>query len=102
MAKVKIVKKERDPPFFTNKQLIALCDKVCQCLVADPWFFLDTAVSSTSKTDCHDITEILLKVAFNTITTHHPHEGPHFVTKVRATQDNLQLYIYYSVYRVVI
>jgi hypothetical protein len=26
------------------------------------------AVSSTNKTDCHDITEILLKVALNTIT----------------------------------
>jgi hypothetical protein len=25
-------------------------------------------VSSTKKTDCHDITEILLKVALNTIT----------------------------------
>jgi hypothetical protein len=27
-----------------------------------------TPVSSTNKTDCHDITEILLKVALNTIT----------------------------------
>jgi len=35
-----------------------LCDKVCQ------WFSL---VSSTTKTDRHDITEILLKVALNTI-----------------------------------
>jgi len=25
-------------------------------------------VSSTNKTDCHDVTEILLKVAINTIT----------------------------------
>jgi hypothetical protein len=38
-----------------------LCDKVCQ------WFFLGTQVSSTNKTDHHDITEILLKVALNTI-----------------------------------
>jgi hypothetical protein len=29
---------------------------------------LDTLISSTNKTDCHDITEILLKVALNTIT----------------------------------
>jgi hypothetical protein len=29
---------------------------------------LGTPVSSTNKTDCHDITEILLKVALNTIT----------------------------------
>jgi hypothetical protein len=32
------------------------------------WFSLDTPVSSTNKTDGHDITEILLKVALNTIT----------------------------------
>jgi uncharacterized membrane protein len=32
------------------------------------WFFPGTLVSSTSKTDHHDITEILLKVALNTIT----------------------------------
>ena len=30
-------------------------------------FFSGTPVSSTSKTDCHHITEILLKVAINTI-----------------------------------
>jgi hypothetical protein len=35
-----------------------LCDKVCQ----------STPISSTNKTDHHDITEILLKVALNTIT----------------------------------
>jgi hypothetical protein len=36
--------------------------------VADLWFSLDTPVSSTNKkTDHHDITEILLKVALNTI-----------------------------------
>ena len=34
---------------------IALCDKVC------------TPVSSTNKTDRHNIAEILLKVALNTI-----------------------------------
>jgi hypothetical protein len=32
------------------------------------WFSPDTPVSATNKTDLHDITEILLKVAFNTIT----------------------------------
>jgi hypothetical protein len=30
-----------------------------------------TLVSSTNKTDCHDITEILLKVVLNTITPNH-------------------------------
>jgi hypothetical protein len=42
-----------------------LCDKVCQWLATGRWF---SPVSSTHKTDCHDITEILLKVALNTIT----------------------------------
>ena len=36
-----------------------LCDKVCQ------WFSPGTLVSSTNKTDHHDIAEILLKLAFN-------------------------------------
>jgi len=31
------------------------------------WFSPDTPISSTNKTDHHDITEILLKVALNTI-----------------------------------
>ena len=44
-----------------------LCDKVCQRLVAGRWFSLCTPVFSTNKTDCHDITEILLKVDLNTI-----------------------------------
>ena len=39
-------------------------DKVCQWLVTGRWF---SPVSSTNKTDRHDITEILLKVALNII-----------------------------------
>ena len=45
-----------------------LCDKVCQWLAASLWFSQDTMVSSTNKTHCHDIVEILLKVALNTKT----------------------------------
>jgi len=45
-----------------------LCDKVCQWLVTGRWFSPVTQVSSTNKTDCHDITEILLKVVLNTVT----------------------------------
>jgi hypothetical protein len=45
-----------------------LCDKVCQGLVACRWFFPATPVSSINKADRHNITGILLKVAFNTIT----------------------------------
>jgi hypothetical protein len=44
-----------------------LCDKVCQWLEKGRWFPLGTPVSSNNKTDRHDITEILLKVALNTI-----------------------------------
>jgi hypothetical protein len=44
-----------------------LCDKVCQWLATGLWFSPGTPVSSTSKTDRHDITEILLKVVLNTI-----------------------------------
>ena len=36
--------------------------------VSDMVQFGGTLVSSTNTTDCHDITEILLKVALNTIT----------------------------------
>jgi hypothetical protein len=43
----------------------ALCDKVYPWLLAGRWF---SSVSPTNKTHNHDITEILLKVALNTIT----------------------------------
>jgi hypothetical protein len=38
-----------------------LCDKVCQLLAIGQWFSPGTPVSSTNKTDRHDITEILLR-----------------------------------------
>jgi hypothetical protein len=47
-----------------------LCNKVCQWLATGRWFSPGMLVSSTNKTDRHDITEILLKVALNTI--NHP------------------------------
>ena len=36
-----------------------LCDKVCQWLATGQWFSTDPPVSSTNKTDCHDISGIL-------------------------------------------
>ena len=54
---------------------ITLNDKVCQWLAASLWFSPGTSVSSTNKTDCHDITEILLKVALYTLPT--PTPPPH-------------------------
>jgi hypothetical protein len=44
-----------------------LCDKDYQWLAVGRRFSLGTPVSSTNKTGRHDIAEILLKVAFNTI-----------------------------------
>ena len=44
-----------------------LCDKVCQWLATGWWFSPGLPVSSTNKTDHHDITEMLLEVALNTI-----------------------------------
>ena len=60
-----------------------LCDKVCQWLAAGLWFSPGTLVSSTNKTDCHNITEILLKVTLYTINptntlkikTNYPHSN---------------------------
>jgi hypothetical protein len=44
-----------------------LCDKVCQWLVTGRWFAAGIPDSSTKKTDCHNITEVMLNVALNTI-----------------------------------
>jgi hypothetical protein len=55
---------KKNQHFFTYT---ALCDKVCQWLATDEWLSPGTQVSSTYKTDRHDITEILLKVALNTL-----------------------------------
>jgi hypothetical protein len=38
---------------------ISLCDKVCQLLATGWWFSLGPPVSSTNKTERHDITKIL-------------------------------------------
>jgi hypothetical protein len=51
-----------------------LCDKVCQWLAAGRWFSLGTPASTTNKTDCHEIAEILLKVALNTLTLSNNHK----------------------------
>ena len=45
-----------------------LCDKICQWLATGWWFSPGTLVSSTNKTNHHDIIEILLKLALSTIT----------------------------------
>ena len=54
---------------------IISCDKVCQWLAAVRWFFPDTPVTSTHKSDRHDMNEISLNVALNTLTLILPHHG---------------------------
>jgi hypothetical protein len=48
-------------------RLAAASDKVYQLLAHGRWFSPGTPPSSTTKTGRHDIAEILLKVALNTI-----------------------------------
>jgi hypothetical protein len=55
-------------PGFVNykkgcTQLTTASDKVYNLLAHGRWFSPGTPASSTTKTDCHDIAEILLKVA---------------------------------------
>jgi hypothetical protein len=50
-----------------RERCTTLCDKVCQWLVTGRWFWPGPPVSSTNETARHDTTEILLKVALNTI-----------------------------------
>ena len=59
-------------PGFVNykkgcTRLVAASDKVYQLLAHGRWFSQGTPASSTTKTGCHDIAEILLKVALNKI-----------------------------------
>jgi hypothetical protein len=58
-------------PGFVNykkrcTRLATVCDKVYQLLAYGRWFSAGTPASSTTKTGCHDIAEILLKVALST------------------------------------
>ena len=59
------------PGFVNDKKgctrLTAASDKFYQLLPHGRWFSLGTPASSTAKTGCHDIAEILLKVVLNQI-----------------------------------
>ena len=55
------------PAIFRTRTSPTLCDKVRQLLTTGHWFSPSTPVSSTNNTNRHDIHEILLKVALNTI-----------------------------------
>ena len=53
---------------YLLQHYVIITHKGGQWLETGLWFSPRTLVSSTNKTYCHDITEILLKVALNTIT----------------------------------
>ena len=60
-----------------RERCTTLCDKVCQWRATGRWFSPGPTVSSSNKIDRHDITEILLKVALNTIKqTNQPNLSP--------------------------
>ena len=59
-------------------RLAAASDKVYQLLVHGLWFSPGTPASSTTKTGRHDIAEILLKVALNTINQIKSNQSEHF------------------------
>jgi hypothetical protein len=58
----------RTTGYTYQQKLGPLCDKVCQWVAAGLWFSPGTPVDSKTKTNCHVITEILLKVSLNTLT----------------------------------
>ena len=65
------LRREFAPRFVNNKKgctrLAIASDKVCQLPAQGRRFPPGTPASSATKTDCHDIAEILLKVALNPI-----------------------------------
>jgi hypothetical protein len=62
-------------PFRRGELDTTLFDQVCQWLAAGRWFSLGTPVSSTNKTDRHNMTEILLKVKHHNHPTIHLYKG---------------------------
>ena len=72
-----------------------LCDKVCQWLGTGQWFSQGPPVSSTNKTYRHDITEILLKVALNTMKqTNHTRWQPLLKTEISLNELLYFMYMY--------
>ena len=50
---------------YVEEKKLKLYKNIGQWLTTGQWFSRGTLVSSTNKTDCHNITEILLKVVLN-------------------------------------
>ena len=69
----------------------AASNKVYQLLAHGRWFSPGTPASSTTKAGRHDIAEILLKVALNTIKLNQPTWNlalTHFKSQVHLTYDS--------------
>ena len=69
-------------------------NKVCQWLAAGRCFFPGTPVSSTNTTDRHEITDILLKVALNTITITYFRSGAAIIVELSEWNASINLTIY--------
>ena len=65
-----------------------LCDKAYQSLAAGRWFSPGTPVSSANKTDRHNITEILVSMALNTI-THSPKSARSWLLNIHCIISNI-------------
>ena len=83
---------EFEPPSWRDVLDTTLCDEVCQWLAASLWFSLGTPISSTNKTDRHDITKILLKVASSTISRIYDTSGRISLTRNIITRNELHVH----------
>ena len=80
--------------YLCNQRLLplldkTLCDQVCHWLATGRWFSPGPPLSSTNKSDRHDITEILLKVALNT--TKKPKQITNNLKHIQSTSLNWSL-----------
>jgi hypothetical protein len=66
------------------------------------WYSLGAPVSATNKTDHHDITEILLKVALNTIKQTKPKRTKRFLNKCNGNKYNFSAVQKFIVHTVII
>jgi hypothetical protein len=71
-----------------------LCDKVCQWLAAGRWFSPGSPFSPTNKTYCHNLTEIMLIVALNTINSAAKWRWPYFAIYTKWTNKIMLLYVH--------